>query len=167
MTTNPAITTIMQSLNEVFAPMDAEVLASSLVWIEERKAALAAYLASDEANEMRRKDYWGFYNRRFAICGGKTWHAVISENGAEGRAAFMRKNCAATAEKRNASIAAKLAKAGVTDVVETTYTRTSDGFDGTFVVQTDAGRKTVTVNTIRAGGYNIQCLHLRVLTRVR
>lgn len=80
---------------------------------------------------------------------------------------FIEKNCAATVAKRNATIAAKLEKAGVTEVVSEQFTYTKDGFDGVFVVNTDAGMKRVKINTIRAGGYNIQCLHLRVLVSVK
>lgn len=80
---------------------------------------------------------------------------------------FMEKNCEATAKKRNASIARKLEKAGVTEVINEDYTYTKDGFNGCFVVETDKGRKVATVDTIYAGGYNIQCLHLRVLVRVK
>ena len=158
---------IVSSLNEVFAPMDAEVLASSLVWIEERAAALNAFVNSAEYDELRRKDVTRAYDRRFAIAGGKGWHNVIMGSNAPMRAEAITKNCAAVAAKRNATIAAKLVKADVTAVTETTYTRTTDGFDGVFRVETNKGNKVVKVNTIRAGGYNIQCLHLRVLTTVK
>jgi hypothetical protein len=55
----------------------------------------------------------------------------------------------------------------VVEVISEEFYRTADGFNGEFVVDTNAGRKTVTVNTVYAGGYNIQCLHLRVLVKVR
>ena len=67
----------------------------------------------------------------------------------------------------NATIAAKLAKAGVDEVEGAEFTRTNDGFNGLFVVNTPTGPKSVHIETITAGGYNIQCLHLRVLVTVR
>ena len=70
------------------------------------------------------------------------------------------KNCKATANKRNASIAKKLEKAEVTG---SAVVRTEDGFNGVFNINT----KKVTIETVYAGGYNIQCLHLRVLVKIK
>ena len=156
---------IMNALAEVFAPMDVRVTAESIEWAKGRRAAIREFSAN--ATREERRDQWGYYGKLHALAGGKTWYNALNGRNDAMIEEFMTKNCAATAEARNANIAAKLAKAGVTEVTETTFTQTKDGFNGTFVVMTDAGRKVVTVNTIFAGGYNIQCLHLRVLTRVR
>lgn len=160
-----AISQIVASLNEVFTPMDAEVLASSQEWAKGRVQALRDFKASDEYQAMRR-DVWKLYPHMHAIAGGKTWYNVFEGRNAAMIEEFITKNCAATAQARNAKIAAKLTKAGVTEVTSTEFTRTKDGFNGVFVVNTDAGNKRVVVETIRAGGYNIQCLHLRVLVKV-
>ncbi len=69
---------------------------------------------------------------------------------------IIEKNCKATANKRNASIAKKLDKAEVTG---SAIVRTEDGFNGVFNINT----KKVTIET----GYNIQCLHLRVLVKIK
>lgn len=166
MTVEKAITA---KLEEFFAEMDAEVLASSKEWAKGRVDALREFKASDEVAERRKqKDFsWWYYPRMFAICGGKTWYNVFNGRNEEMINDFVTKNCAAIAQKRNASIVRKMVKAGVTEVTGTEYTRTRNGFDGFFVINTTSGTKRVSINTIRAGGYNIQCLHLRVLVKVK
>lgn len=162
MTKFAAIKALMDSLNEVFAPMDAEVLTATKVWAAGRVAAIRAKKAEFAASNTR----WN-YEELFAIAGGKTWYNVFNGRNTAMIEEFVEKNCKAIADKRNAGIAKKLEQAGVSEIIETVYTDTTDGFNGRFVVNTDKGRKVVTVDTIRAGGYNIQCLHLRVLTKIK
>lgn len=157
---------ILSSLNEVFAPLDAEVLEKSKLWAMNRRKAINEWMSSDEWKSLRGNP-WAQYNKLFDIAGGKTWFKILHGTSEASVMEFVEKNHAATIAKRNALITRKLDQAGVTAVESTTYGRTNDGFDGTFVVLTDAGKQVVTVNTIRAGGYNIQCLHLRVLVKVR
>lgn len=161
-----AIEQIMSQLAEVFAPLDAKVHKETQVWAIERTAAIKA--KKDELKSKRREmGEWAYYKVMFDIAGGKTWYNVFDGNSAEAIARFVTKNCEAVAAKRNAMIANKLTKAGVTGVITSTFARSNDGFNGIFTVQTPEGNKTVTVNTIYAGGYNIQCLHLRVLCKVK
>ena len=161
-----AAQTILTKLNEIFAPMDAEVLAASQEWARGRVAAVHAFKRSDEGEALRRNQ-WGYYPRLYAIAGGKTWYNIFDGRTPAMVETVVEKNCAAVVAKRNATIAAKLEKAGVTEVVSEEFARTSDGFDGVFIVNTDAGKKRVAINTVRAGGYNVQCLHLRVLINIK
>lgn len=163
---NASVATIMNKLADIFAPMDVEVLEATKLWAKGRVDALKAFKASDEYQELRR-DAWSLYPRMFAICGGKVWYNIFNDRNEAMINEFVAKNCEAISIKRNASIASKLAKAGVSEVISEEFTRTKDGFNGVFVVNTNTGRKVVTINTVRAGGYNIQCLHLRVLVKIK
>ena len=73
------------------------------------------------------------------------------------------KNVAAIIKKRNDRIGRALIKQGINEIPEFTLIHCSDGYEGTFIV---AGHK-VHIETILAGGYNIQCLHQRTLIKVK
>ena len=157
-------TQIIAKLNEVFAPMDAEVLENTQAWAKRRVAALNEFKQSEEYKSIRGTER---YAKLFDIAGGKTWYNVFDGRNASMIEECIVKHCANVAASRNKSIEQKLVKSGVTEVISETFTQTTDGFDGIFVVNTDVGKKVVTINTIYAGGYNVQCLHLRVLVKVK
>jgi len=180
-----AIEKISEKLKEIFGPMDAEVLKSTLEWAEGRRAALKKF----EEEEVTRKQFstealnngtygkyddpekikfgsYEYYDKRNSIAGGKTWYSIITEP-EDRRKKLIEKNCKATAEARNARISKKLQKAGVTELISEVFHHTHDGFNGIFAVETNVGRKSIVIDTVYAGGYNIQCLHLRVLVHVR
>lgn len=151
----------------LFTQLDTDMLARQTEWAFGRRTALRALIA-ELAPQRRTMGEWAYYDKLFALCGGKTWYGVV--NGASETAVreFVAKNCAAIAEKRNAKIVAKLEKCGVTSVDglrDATYT--TDGFHGRFFFDTAAGRKSVEIRTIVAGGYNIQCAHQRTLVNVK
>lgn len=161
-----AIADIIAGLNEVLAPLDADRMVRAQEWAKRRCAAYIEWKNSDEAQAIRNNS-WAWYPKAFAVAGGKAWWNLFQYGYSQHVADFMVKNCAAGVAKRNFKIASNLAKAGVTSVISSEYARTDDGFDGFFLVETNQGAKRVTITTIYAGGYNIQCLHVRVLVKVR
>lgn len=67
-------------------------------------------------------------------------------------------------QKRNYKIAEKLIKAGVTNIDAINFEiEYGNDFTGSWIID---GHK-VTIKVIFAGGYNIQCLHNRVLCNVK
>jgi hypothetical protein len=158
-----ATVAIFEVLNVAFADLDAKMTANQKAWATGRREAIKAY-RSENQSKRREMGEWKFYAGLHATAGGKTWCSILERSDWE---SFVEKNCKAIAEKRNANIARKLAAANVTAVLSSKVEYTNDGFNGTFSVETDKGNKLVTIQTIYAGGYNIQCFHQRTLVRVR
>lgn len=162
-----AIADIINGLNVVLAELDADQLKHAQEWAKRRCEMVAEYACSEEGRATARQNQWAYYREIFSRAGSKTWWNVFKYGYTQHVVEFMEKNSAASIAKRNHKIAAKLAEIGVTAVTSSSYARTDDGFDGFFKVTTDQGERAVAITTIYAGGYNIQCLHVRVLVKVR
>lgn len=151
---------IAQQLAPMFAEQDARIEARDVAWALDRVAALTAFRHSDEAKAMTST---ARYQRMFEIAGGKTYYQMWQGCNEEMIREVMIKNARAVAAKRNAKIAAKLVKAEITQIVDACVAYCRDGFNGTFKIN---GDRIVTVESILAGGYNIQRLHQRVLVKI-
>lgn len=156
---------IIADLNEVLKDFDAANAAKAREWSAGRKAAMRKY--EEENRGQGRIDQHKYYTGLFAVAGGKTWYNIFSGRNQAMVDEIMDKNSAAIVAKRNALIAKKLAAFNVTSVNEMQTAFHDGGVDCFIAIETDAGRKTIEINTIVAGGYNIQCLHNRTLVKVR
>jgi hypothetical protein len=147
-----------------FASVDAQLIIDSLTWAKERAIAISEFKSNPSNDD---SNVWNYYAKLFAIAGGKTWYKVLEYGFSSSAQAFVVKNCELISKKRNLSIAKKLEAAGVELIVSAEVTLNNGGFDGFYKVTTNMGLdKSIKISTIYAGGYSIQCAHVRCLVKV-
>ena len=156
---------LYKQLTDVLAEYDARVVQSIIDSVPVRRAAVRA---------IKREDFSHFVHPSIAIAyakieaaGSKQWLNLL-ENSDKELAAKITRIEQAKADKRNAKIAARLEAVRIKSINSVHTNRvSSDNFNGVWVVDTNVGMKRVVLQVILAGGYNIQCLHARVLVNVK
>ena len=158
MKTLNALATEIQTALSTF---DASWKEGQISWFLEKQQALKNWKETEEAKEELKRNVWAYYRRMWEISGGKTYFGMYKDE--------FEKHCNRTIKSRNERIAHKIIKSGDenTSVDSGNIIYTNNGFCGLFSLNTSTGKKTIDIKTIMAGGYNIQCFHLRTLIKVR
>jgi hypothetical protein len=157
-----SIETLFTQINAVLKPFDDANLQSEIDSIDSRRNAWVDYKEANKASIATT-----YYSGLFAAVGGKGWYELLNGNSHSMIIEKLTKKHNATVAARNAKIAKKFDSLEINEVTTSESTYSNGNFFGTWVLNTNKGKKVIEIEVIVAGGYNIQCMHNRVLCKVK
>lgn len=160
---------IIKDLEKVLNKFDTLYTEKKIADYQEKKEAIINWWKNPTKLEGSRDkfDYCRIdWEDLYRVAGGKTLAEKLKGISSQMATDIAIKDAQAIINARNAKMAKKLEQSEITKIIDNNIEVNSDGFNGSFLVDTNKGRKWVRINTIIAGGYNIQALHYRTLVKV-
>lgn len=154
---------IIKDLEKVLNKFDTLYTEKKIADYQEKKEAIINWWKNPTKLQGSNRIDWNDLHR---VAGGKTLAEKLKGISSQMTIDIAIKDAQAVINARNAKMAKKLEQSEITKIVDNNIEVNSDGFNGSFLVDTNKGRKWVRINTIIAGGYNIQALHYRTLVKV-
>ena len=165
---------MQDQINKAFAALNQRLHTSHQEFAIHKLDGVETFIETEKAkyalgsNQFRDVNWKGFsnFNRHLANLawfGSASMMNLLCGRGRAGALEAMAKNTDRVIAKRDANIIKALEKKGVTSIPDFELIECSDGVEGKFHVDGHI----VTIRTILAGGYNIQCLHQRTLVKIK
>ena len=152
------IAALINTLTKEFVELEAQLLKETQEWAAGRRAALTVW-KQGEGKEFKHNAH-EYYARAFVIMGGKTWYQMQNGRSAADCDLVIAKVCAEAAAARIAKITKSLLALGVEECELVEAQSGGTTADGVYKMVTNLVPLSVTISTIYAGGYNIQCAHM-------